>query len=123
MPNTRQRGFTLVTWLFFIAVILFLALIAMKLFPVYMEGFSVKSSVNSLASDPAAGEGSAMDLRTMLMRRLDINDVESVTDKEIRITRESGYYIVTVEYERQQHFLANIDFLVTFSYESKVKTR
>ena len=48
----KQRGVTAIGWMVILGLIGFFALIALKLFPMYSENFSVISSLKSLQNEP-----------------------------------------------------------------------
>lgn len=122
MLKKRQQGFTLITWMLIFSILAFLGLFAIKLVPVYIEGLNVQASLTSLAKDPSSGD-SASDLLTKLIKRLDINNVDHVAPEDILIERQGTFYKVSIEYVRQVHFIANIDFLVNFDYQEQVPAR
>lgn len=115
--RNRQRGLTFISIMVIIAVIAFLAMMVLKLFPIYMEDFSVSSSVNGLSQE--AGKG-PQELRTALMRRLSINNVDNVSAEDVVIERDGNGYRVTVDYEVRVAFIRNIDFVVSFNHSVEV---
>lgn len=50
--NGRQRGMTVIGMLLLIIVIAFVALIAMKVVPMYIQYFSIKSTIESIRKEP-----------------------------------------------------------------------
>lgn len=119
----RQAGMTLISWMAVFAIAGFLAVAALKLFPVYMEHLGVKSSMDSLASDQALRGASPTELREALMRRLDINDVKRVKREDVTIQRDGSIYRVNVAYEVVVPFVSNVSFLVSFDETREVSAR
>ena len=111
----KQKGITGIGWLFILVVIGFSALVVLKMTPMYSEYFSVQSSLDSLANETLSGKSKA-EIRSMLMKRLDINDVERVTKDEIEITIGSDGVTVYVEYEAREDLIGNIGLIADFSY-------
>jgi len=109
-----QRGMTLIGWLLVLAIGGFFLTLAVRLVPVYLEYFSVASSVDSLKDEPAIVKKSPDKLRDLLGRRFDVNDVEHVTPKDVRIERQSGQTTVDVKYQVQVPVMGNVDALVRF---------
>lgn len=115
----RQRGLTMVSWLVVIAVVVFLAMFVLKLFPVYLENFSVRTTLNSLEKE--SQPLTPADLRETLRKRLDINDVTHVDmRKNVTIDTRDGKHLVQVAYEVRVPFISNVDFLVTFRDHAEV---
>lgn len=119
----RQRGLTLISWMFIFAIAGFLGLMLLKLIPVYIEHFNVASSVSSLASDADLQGKSPSVLRDGLVKRLQINEVRNVHPEDILIARNGGVYEVTVDYEVVVPFVYNISFLVSFVDVAEVPVR
>jgi hypothetical protein len=111
----KQYGMTGLGWLVVIGLILFFALLAMKLGPPYLENYSIKSALESLKTEPLITKKSPREVRELLSRRFEINYVDSVGKKDIKITRKGGIMTVEVTYEIRKHMAANIDALLTFS--------
>jgi len=123
----RQRGMTLIGWAAVLAILVFIAMFFIRLTPVYIEYFSVKSSIDSLATDSRSGgltvTGGALgakELRQILMRRFDINSVRRVEAEDIIVERQGAGYLVSVEYEAVTNFFGNIRLLVEFSHAVEV---
>lgn len=119
----HQRGLTMISWVIIIALASLLVVMGLKLFPVYMEHFSVSSSLKSLSTDDGLRGVSPGELRTALEKRLQINDVKSVDKDAITVARNGGVYEVNVAYEVQIPFVYNIDFLVSFDDTAEVAAR
>lgn len=116
----RQKGMTAIGWMLLIALILALALLAMKLAPIYIDGMSVSSAVSSLEEDAASFGKTPREIRRTLMKRLDINMVDQVTAEDIVITRTGNSVEVEVEYEQREHIVGNLDVVVTFSSSARI---
>lgn len=115
----RQRGMTLISWVVVLGVIAFLTMIVLRLFPVYMEHMAVVSSLESLEKELEPMGPS--EIKDKLSKRLQINDVENVSSKNIKIERGRGIYRVGVAYEVRTPFLSNVDFIVSFDDQVEVR--
>lgn len=109
-----QKGMTAIGWLLVLLIVVFVALITLKLVPVYIDGFKVYSSLESLKEDPSAKGKPAIELRRLLMKRLDINMVTDVTPQDVSISRGRGGIVVTVDYEAVRPMFGNLSVLVHF---------
>ncbi len=109
-----QRGMTLIGWMLVLAIGGFFLVLAVRLVPVYLEYFSVASSVNSLKDEPGIIKKSPKKIRDLLGRRFDVNDVEHVTPRDVRIERQDGQTTVDVKYQVQVPVMGNVDALVRF---------
>lgn len=109
----QEEGLTFISLLLVLAVIGFFAYIGIKLAPVYLENFSVKSSLKSLAEEESQGLAVG-ELRSRLLKRLEINSVTHVSESDIQIRTEAGSRTVSVQYEVVQPFYGNVSILLSF---------
>lgn len=117
-----QRGMTAISWLLTMALIAFFALIAIRLVPIYLDGYKVASSLESLAAPGHEGR-SPGELRSMLMKRLRINMVSDVTSRDVRVEARGGMHVVNVNYEKRQPLIGNIDVVISFDKSVEVPAR
>lgn len=124
MHNLRyQRGMTLGGWIVVLALIAFFALLALKIVPIYLDGYKVISSVQSLKNDSNARGKSARELREMLMKRLDINMVTDLPRDQIYISKVKRGYEVEVDYEVTEKIVGNLNVNVVFNEKVVVPDR
>lgn len=110
----RQNGATLMGLLMTAALIGFFAYVGMKLVPVYIENYGVKAALNSLA-DEGAQSGSVTEIRSRLMKRLDVNNVDSVRPEDVEIKTMGKSRVVSVNYEVRTRFYGNLHLLMIFN--------
>mgnify|MGYP002713029032 CR=1 FL=1 len=112
-----QRGMTAIGILLVLSLIAFFTLLALRLTPPYLENFSVSSSLKSLQQEPGIRQKSSMEIRKLLNRRLQINDVTHVQKEHVTIGKDkkTGLMTVRVEYEVRVPVLLNVDAVVRFS--------
>lgn len=115
----RQDGLTLLSQLLVLAVIGFFAYTGIKLVPIYLEYFSVSSSLKSLAEDGSQGLAGG-ELQSRLLKRLEINNVTHVSADDIRIRNEGNAKIVAVQYEVLEPLYGNVSLLVSFEDSVKI---
>lgn len=111
----RQRGMTLTGWMTVVALILFFALLGMKIGPIYLENLTVKDVVQSLKDEPLITKRSAIEVQKMIMKRLDINGVYDLKSEHVTVKKSPGIMKVDVTYTVQKKMVGNIDILVSFS--------
>jgi hypothetical protein len=105
---------TLLGALMLAAIVAFFAYAAIKLVPVYVENFGVTSSLKSLGEEDLRGAGTA-EIRSHLLKRLEINNVNSVTPDQIKVRSEDNFRVVTVDYEVRTRFYGNLYLLIAFN--------
>lgn len=110
----RQGGLTLISWLVVIAMAGFAAMFVIRLMPIYMEHFDVKSSLTSLVTDPELRGGTIDLIRDHLLKRLEMNDANDVTSDDITITPSDTGSQVNITYDVKTPFVYNISLMVHF---------
>lgn len=111
----RQAGMTLIGWLLTLLLVLVVLIVLIKLVPVYLDGYKVYQSLESLKEDSNARGANSAKLRQMLMKRLDINMVSDVTADDVSINREGKSTTVEVEYEARRQIFGNLYAVIVFS--------
>ncbi|WP_245549177.1 DUF4845 domain-containing protein [Noviherbaspirillum massiliense] len=92
-----QSGLSLVGFIFVIGIIALLAVMGMKVVPTVIEYSAVKKAI---AMAKATGQ-SAPEIRTAFDRQAEVGYIESVSGKDLEITRESGGIEVSVAYQKK----------------------
>ncbi|QJD30151.1 DUF4845 domain-containing protein [Methylococcus geothermalis] len=110
----RLRGLTFISFAVLMAVAGFFMMLLFRIGPVYLNHYKVRSSLESLKSDPELLEKTREDILKALERRWDINMVDGVTTKDVKITRSEGVLRVQIAYEVVKPVMGNIDALIRF---------
>jgi hypothetical protein len=123
--RAQQQGATLIGVILLWSLLAFFIYLAMCLTPIYLENYNVKSSLHALQGDPAIFSPTNADtkyaIREALNKRLNINDVNRVTDKNIVIEPTKTGYEVKIVYDATTHIIANIDLVVHFRHAVELK--
>lgn len=110
----KQQGITFISWLVILVVLGFMVMVALKITPVYLDHFAVKKSLESLQSEPLIGRKQLKDIRKMLLRRLDINNIRHLNKDHITIKRSGGITRVEIKYEEKRDLVGNLSLLMSF---------
>lgn len=121
--RNHQRGLTLFGFFFIMFLIGFTAFTTFKLFPVYMENFTIRSSLESMEGETGKEYLGAIAVRDAVNRRFGINNVTQVGLEDISITRDGQVYNVDVDYEVRIPFISNISLVVSFTNHAEVSAR
>ena len=117
---SKQRGITMMSFVLVLVVIIIFSVLAMNLFPVYREGFSVQQAMESVAEQPGAQNMSVGALRKALQKRFDIDYVTSVDSRSLVLERDSAGNKLRMTYEVRKPMVYNIDFVAMFDYEVQI---
>lgn len=115
-----QQGMTAIGWIIVLGLIGFFVLLALRMTPAYLEFMTVKSALESLQNEPGITEKAPSEIRSMLGKRFDINDVESITSKDVTVVNQGGRVTVGVDYEVRVGVLGNVDAVMTFIHDVEV---
>ena len=112
----RQRGLSLISLIITFAFVGFLAVIVMRLLPIYMDDNSIQSAMAAVASE-VPPNASINEVRKRLNKNLEINSVSIVKGADFQLTKDGETTSIYIEYEARTAFIANIDFAVMFEHE------
>ena len=104
-----QKGITLMSFLMVLVVVGFFAMMAMKLFPMYSEYYSLKGVMKEMAASPNSGSLSLAQIQAELDRRFNIAYVSSVKKEHIKVIRAGRGSQLNIAYEVRVPLLGNLD--------------
>ena len=116
----HQKGMTAIGWLLVLGLIAFFALITLRLVPLYLEFAKVTSVFESLENEPGITRMSKPEIIKLVQKRFDVNDVANVNPKDTKISKNKGRLTVSINYERREHLVGNIDVVATFDKQVEV---
>ncbi len=113
--RSGQRGLSLFGFLFVVAMLAVVALLAMKLVPAYIEFFSVKKILATMGQEADLKSKSNAEIRSDFMKRAGVSYVTVVKPEDLRIDRGTGVPVVSAEYEFRTKLVGNVSLVVDFS--------
>lgn len=118
-----QQGITLPGVAFILLLIGFTAYTVLKLFPVYMENFSISSALESIEQESAKEYMGVNAVRSIVFRRFEMNNVRQVGSEDIIVTRDGQTYNIDVDYEVRIPYIKNISLVVSFKNHAEVSAQ
>jgi hypothetical protein len=113
--KSKQRGISFIGLVFVGSVVAMAGVVAAQVFPTAMEFMAVQK-----AAQKAATEGQTpAEIRTVFDKASAINDIKSISSKDLDISKQGDKVVVAFSYEREIH-LAGPAFLV-MKYEGRSK--
>lgn len=109
----RQRGITVLGLLILLSFLGVFVYAAMRLTPVFLEYMNVAKGMENLKSEVGSGANAASVRRT-LEKHFDIDDVHSITAKDVDVTRDGQDLQVHIAYDAFTPFIANVGFVAHF---------
>ena len=110
----KQSGMTPTGTFIIILLIGFGAYLALKIVPLYLEYFNVASSINSLKDDPDLTTKTESQIRVLIRKRFEINDVKRVRAEDVKVVKSGGRVTIKVEYDAEASIVGNLDVIVRF---------
>jgi hypothetical protein len=110
----KQRGLTFISWLVILVVAGFLIYVGMKITPVYLDHYAVQAVLKSVKNDQLSARKSKREIRSMITKRLDINNIRHVTRDHISIKRSGKNTTINIAYEERRPIVYNISLVMTF---------
>lgn len=115
----KQAGATLIGMVFIGGIIVFVALIAMELFPAYQEYFSVKTVIHSMNKDSLSSM-SKKEIMDSFNRRADAGYITVIKGSDLTIGKNSaGETVVSAEYQVIKPLFGNISVMIDFATDAK----
>ena len=113
----KQGGMTMLGFLITLSVVILFLFCGMKIVPMYIEYYSVKKALASIANEQSASATSKDAIRALFARHLKIDYVKIIKPEMLQIqTTDSGFNLV-VDYERREELIANLDVVGRFHAE------
>ena len=123
-----QRGVTLSGLIYSCIIIGFVALVAMKLFPLYNEKMKVDFALEKVANTAGSGDQSKMELVKAVMRQFEVSDVDRWGTQEfaklLKVKKEKGKKnkTMTLDYEVHGPLFGELDVVLKYSNSLDLKS-
>ena len=118
IAGARQRGMSLVGLIISAIVLGFAALVVMQVVPLYIADQKLTTIFESLGEESA---GSPNEIRKMINKRLDINEIDEKFDpKDFDIRPVTGGYRVTYNYDGRATLVGNLSLVAEFRHQTRV---
>ena len=112
--KNQQRGISFIGVLFVVGVLAFVGLIAAQAFPTVVEFQAITK-----AATKAAQAGSVAEVRSSFDKAAQIDDIKSITAKDIDVTKEGEKTVVSFAYEKEIHIAGPAFLLLKYAGRSK----
>ena len=101
----RQRGMSAIGLIFTVIFLGALFLIGLKLFPIYLESLQVDHALKGTIEDPSVGDLSKQEIAYSVVRRLDIDGVYLISERNWRdfleITKQRDKVTVVAKWHKE----------------------
>jgi hypothetical protein len=114
----RQRGVTFIGMVFIAGLIIFAAIIGLKLVPAYIEYATVVNILRDVARSPEARSGSIPDIKTSFKKHAQIDAVETVKADDLEIEKDGDQVVIRAPYSVKIKLFGNLNACIDFAPSS-----
>jgi hypothetical protein len=116
-----QKGMSLFGVLLGLAVLAFVATTAMKLVPHYMDYWSLKKSIESVATDKSTEINTGGEFYSHVSRGMQVNNIRDLDlNKVLSVTEEGNVFRAHLQYEKREPLIQNLDVVMKFDHNFSV---
>jgi hypothetical protein len=120
MNRHSQKGLTTIGWILVIAIFGSIVLTGLKILPMYLDYYNVKSVVDSVANDPEIDPKSKKDLWSAISKRLVINSIRFMKREDVSFKRKNGITTIIIDYEVEKPYIAQLYLVAKFNYSVEI---
>lgn len=110
----HQRGVTFIGMVFIAGLIVFVAIIGLKLIPAYIEYATVVNHLREIARSPDARGASPKEIQTMFNKRAQIDAIEAVKGDDVEVDKEGDQVILRAAYSTKIKLFGNLNACIDF---------
>lgn len=116
-----ESGMTTVGFLVLAVFVGLFAFATIRLVPVYLNYMKVAGVLNGVYEEFDGQNPSRAAIRTSISRRFGVESVSVITHREIKVTPDSGGFLIEAVYDHTTPFIGNIYFTVKFNKQVLVR--
>ena len=118
----KQRGIGALNLLYILVSLAVFGLVALKLFPVYIEGMKIDNAISVVASEPGAADRTPKELAYSVVKRLDIDGVNRIKERNwkdyLKIKIRGRKVTINASYNEEVPLFLNLYLYAKFSYDT-----
>ena len=117
----REDGMTALGILILVVFIGLFAFGGLRLTPVYLNYFKVVGVIDGAFEEFDSQNPSRAAIRRSIQRRFDVDSVSNITVQDIKVTADSGGFLVVAVYDHTVPFIGNIYFTAKFDKQVTIR--
>ena len=121
LAPSRERGMTTLGFLILVVFVGLFAFGAIRLTPVYLNYIKVAGVIDGVYDEFDSQNPSRSAIRTSINRRFEVESVSVISDRDIKVTANSGGFLVVAQYDHTTPFIGNIHFTVKFDKQVTIR--
>ena len=117
-----QKGISILGWLMMLTVVAFFASAAFKVLPHYFDNMALEKMITSVETDKALDVRTVGDFYSHISKGMQVNSIRDLDmQKAIKVKVENNEFRVHMKYEKREPLIQNIDLVVRFDKEFRVR--
>ena len=104
--------------IFIAAVIIFAAIIGLRLIPPYIEYASIKSHIREIARGPDTRGASPLEIQQAFNRRAQVDDIRSISGQDLDVVKDGEGVSISATYSVRVPVMGNVNACIDFSVSS-----
>lgn len=110
----KQKGMTLTGLIFVSIVLVFVALLAMKVFPVVVDYYTIVGNVKAVTNDTSLREAGVAQIRGAYLKRMQVSGATDVLPEDLDISKEGSDIVISFSYSKKVRLFGNVSLLLDF---------
>lgn len=94
---------------------------AIKIGPAYIDDLTIQEALESLEGTDGLSRMGPAEVRRLINKRLSVNNIRGFDAKAITVEKTPEFVLINVDYEVRNNLFANVDSVVHFQHEYKLK--
>ncbi|TBU95599.1 DUF4845 domain-containing protein [Phytopseudomonas dryadis] len=117
-----QKGLSILSWLVVLAVVAFFASTAFKVIPHYLDYLSMEKIITSVGTDKSQDIRTVGDFYSHVSKGMTVNSIRDLNLQEaLKVTIENNEFLAHLKYEKREALIENLDLVVHFDKEFRVR--
>ena len=117
-----QQGLSILGWLMVLAVVAFFASTAFKMLPHYMDYMSMEKIITSVETDKASDVRTVGEFYNHVSKGMQVNNIRDLNMRDaLQVKVENNEFLVHLKYEKREPLIENLDLVVNFDKEFRVR--
>jgi hypothetical protein len=109
----RQRGLSIVGFIFVAAMVMLVVMIGFRMVPAYIEAFTVKKVMADTLANTKEGF-TLYQFRRDFDLKASADYIDSVKGSDIEVSKEGNTLVATASWQRVLHLVGNVSLLLDF---------
>jgi hypothetical protein len=110
----HQRGVTTLGWIILLIPVAIVFYAGVRITPIYLNYMNVTHVLNEIQSEIPAEGATADAIKLSLAKHFDVEAIEFPDVKDIKVSHNTGQWVVEANYDDQAPLFSNVFILVSF---------